>query len=90
MELLLRNAIGRELRDLRLAQGRSLRAVATAAQVSVGYLSEIERGHKEVSSELLQAVAHALSVDVSAVVTAASAHLQWHEKLNRKQSSKAA
>jgi transcriptional regulator with XRE-family HTH domain len=90
MEMLLRNAIGRELRDVRIGQHRSLREVAGTAQVSIGYLSEIERGQKEVSSELLQAISHALQVEVSEVLAAAVAHLQWHEKLARKSTSKAA
>ena len=51
--ILLRREIGDVLRDARQRQGRTLREVSSAAQVSLGYLSEVERGQKEASSELL-------------------------------------
>ena len=54
--VLLRKVIGDVLRARRQAQQRTLREVSAAANVSLGYLSEIERGHKEASSELLAAV----------------------------------
>ena len=57
---LLRHLMGDSLRRARLAQGRTLRDVADAARVSVQYLSEIERGRKEASSEVLAAVCAAL------------------------------
>ncbi len=59
---LLRGEIGDVLRALRQDQGRTLREVSSQAQVSLGYLSEVERGQKEASSELLQAIAGALGV----------------------------
>lgn len=59
---LLRAELGEVLRSLRLAQGRTLREVSSAAQVSLGYLSEVERGQKEASSELLEAICSALRV----------------------------
>ena len=59
---LLRTEIGDVLRSLRQSQGRTLREVSSQAQVSLGYLSEVERGQKEASSELLQAIADALGV----------------------------
>ena len=49
----LRQAIGEVLRDVRQRQGRTLREVSQRARVSLGYLSEVERGQKEASSELL-------------------------------------
>ena len=58
--VLLRKVIGDALRARRLAQHRTLREVSTAANVSLGYLSEIERGHKEASSELLASICDAL------------------------------
>ena len=58
--VLLRKVIGDALRARRLAQHRTLREVSTAANVSLGYLSEIERGHKEASSELLASICEAL------------------------------
>lgn len=53
---LLRRVIGRALRRARRDQGRTLRDVAETARVSVQYLSEVERGRKEVSSEVLAAI----------------------------------
>ena len=59
---LLRVELGEVLRGLRLAQGRTLREVSSDARVSLGYLSEVERGQKEASSELLQSICEALAV----------------------------
>ena len=59
---LLRNELGDVLRGLRQEQGRTLREVSSVAQVSLGYLSEVERGQKEASSELLEAICSALRV----------------------------
>src|SRR5215470_7127712 len=53
--VLLRHLLGDALRRLRLRQGRTLREVSASARVSLGYLSEVERGQKEASSELLGA-----------------------------------
>jgi transcriptional regulator with XRE-family HTH domain len=66
--VLLRRVIGDALRARRLSQHRTLREVSTAANVSLGYLSEIERGHKEASSELLQAICDALGARLSDVL----------------------
>ncbi len=66
--VVLRREIGDVLRDVRQRQGRTLREVSSAAQVSLGYLSEVERGQKEASSELLSAIASALSVPLSMVL----------------------
>ena len=59
---LLRSAIGRVLRRIRQAQGRTLQDVARVAGVSMPYLSEVERGRKEVSSEILAAICAALGI----------------------------
>ncbi|MBF0955155.1 MULTISPECIES: helix-turn-helix domain-containing protein [Actinomycetaceae] len=59
---LLRTEIGDVLREIRRKQGRTLREVSSEAQVSLGYLSEVERGQKEASSELLDAISEALGV----------------------------
>jgi len=59
---LLRFAIGRVLRRIRQAQGRTLQEVADTAGVSMPYLSEVERGRKEVSSELLAVICRALGI----------------------------
>src|SRR5690242_5427600 len=61
-EPLWREAVGQELRDERQDAGRTLANVAKEAGVSTQYLSEIERGRKEPSSEVLQAVAGALGL----------------------------
>ena len=61
-EPLLRNVIGAVLRDVRTEQGRTLREVADRARVSMPYLSEVERGRKEPSSEVLAAIAEALGM----------------------------
>lgn len=67
MALLLREAIGDSLRRARTAQSRTLREVSGSARVSLGYLSEVERGRKEASSELLAAICDALEVPLSQV-----------------------
>jgi len=59
---LLRFALGRVLRRIRQAQGRTLQEVADTAGVSMPYLSEVERGRKEVSSELLAVICRALGI----------------------------
>jgi transcriptional regulator with XRE-family HTH domain len=61
---LLRTAIGRVLRRIRQAQGRTLQDVADRAGVSMAYLSEVERGRKEASSEMLAAICGALGIDL--------------------------
>ncbi|KAA8820367.1 transcriptional regulator [Bifidobacterium rousetti] len=64
-ELTLREAIGRVLRDLRSRDRKTLREVSEKAGVSLGYLSEVERGQKEASSELLSSIAEALGVSTA-------------------------
>ena len=77
--IVVREIIGAELRKRRQDQGRTLRQVSGAAQVSLGYLSEVERGQKEASSELLFAICGALSAPVSDVLAAASRSARLHE-----------
>jgi transcriptional regulator with XRE-family HTH domain len=62
---LLRTMLGDVLRRTRLAQGRTLADVARAARVSMPYLSELERGRKEASSEILAAICEALHIGLS-------------------------
>lgn len=66
--VLFRQELGDVLRDARRAQGRTLRQVSSDARVSLGYLSEIERGQKEASSELLLSVTEALGMPLSFVL----------------------
>lgn len=65
---LLRTALGEVLRRARRQQGRTLADVAEAARVSMPYLSEVERGRKEVSSEVLAAICDALLLDLTDVL----------------------
>jgi len=66
--VLVRHEIGDVLRDLRLQQGKTLRQVASRASVALGYLSEVERGQKEASSEILASVAEALGTPISSII----------------------
>jgi transcriptional regulator with XRE-family HTH domain len=74
--MLLRNALGETLRHARIGQSRTLRDVSTVANVSLGYLSEVERGRKEASSELLAAICEALDLEVSDVLDNASSAMR--------------
>ena len=76
---LLRELIGESLREERVAQGKTLREVSKAAQVSLGYLSEVERGQKEASSELLAAMCAALDLPLSVVLNLVSGKLAMVE-----------
>ncbi len=62
MTVLLREAVGERLRRTRTSQHRTLREVSREARVSLGYLSEVERGRKEASSELLASICGALEL----------------------------
>jgi transcriptional regulator with XRE-family HTH domain len=66
---LLREAVGSSLRAARTEQLRTLRDVAREARVSLGYLSEVERGQKEASSELLNSICEALGLQLSALMS---------------------
>lgn len=79
MTALLREVIGDVLRNARTEQGRTLREVSDTARVSLGYLSEVERGRKEASSELLNAICDALDVPLSRVLTDAGASMAGPE-----------
>ena len=77
--MLLRRLLGDELRRQRLRQSRTLREVSADARVSLGYLSEVERGQKEASSELLSSICEALGVNLSAVLREVSDELRGLE-----------
>jgi transcriptional regulator with XRE-family HTH domain len=83
MPTLLREVLGDVLRRARTTQGRTLRQVSDSARVSLGYLSEVERGRKEASSELLSAICHALDVPLSELLVDAG------EQLARQESARA-
>ena len=78
----LRNEIGDVLRDARLAQGKTLRDISSGARVSLGYLSEVERGQKEASSELLASISDALEVPMSAILREVSDRFESAESLS--------
>ena len=73
--VVLRHEIGDVLRDVRQRQGRTLREVSHNARVSLGYLSEVERGQKEASSELLASICSALDVPLSLMLREVSDRL---------------
>ena len=79
--VLLRRVIGDALRARRQGQHRTLREVSTAANVSLGYLSEIERGQKEASSELLAAISEALGARLSELLSEVSGTLALAESM---------
>jgi transcriptional regulator with XRE-family HTH domain len=79
-EPLLRHLLGATLRDVRTEQGRTLREVSEQARVSMPYLSEVERGRKEASSEVLAAVARALGLRLTDLLAMA-----WHELASQPQ-----
>lgn len=74
-EPLWRDLVGEVLRRERRAQGRTLKGVADAARISTGYLSEVERGRKEASSEVLAAAARALGLSLADVLALAGERL---------------
>ena len=80
--VLVRHEIGEVLRDIRMSKRQTLRQVAARAAVALGYLSEIERGQKEVSSELLFSIAEALDVSVSHIMREVSDRLAIAEGIN--------
>ncbi|GAA2075889.1 hypothetical protein GCM10009725_05900 [Aeromicrobium tamlense] len=75
----MRELIGDVLRARRLAEGLTLRDVSERARISLGYISEVERGQKEASSELLAALAQALEVPLSKVLLDVSSLLELEE-----------
>ncbi len=77
--ILLRSHIGLALRTYRMQQSRTLRDVAKSARVSLGYLSEVERGQKEASSELLNSICSALDISLGDVLQSVNAQIKVHE-----------
>lgn len=80
--VLVRQEIGDVLRDFRLQKGRTLRQVASKASVALGYLSEVERGQKEASSEILASVADALETPISVIMREVGDRIAIIEGLN--------
>ena len=80
---LLRTQLGNTLRGHRLRQRRTLRDVSGAARVSLGYLSEVERGQKEASSELLASICDALDVELADLLAEVSSEMRQAEPAGR-------
>jgi transcriptional regulator with XRE-family HTH domain len=80
---LLRTQLGNTLRGHRLRQRRTLRDVSGAARVSLGYLSEVERGQKEASSELLASICDALDVELADLLAEVSLEMRLAEPSRR-------
>jgi len=85
--VLMRQVIGEELRRRRTEQSRTLRDVSRDAQVSLGYLSELERGQKEASSELLAAVCSALDTPLSILLAGVSSEVAKREAMTTERNS---
>lgn len=79
--MLLRIHIGASLRSARTEQNRTLRDVAREARVSLGYLSEVERGQKEASSELLNAICNALGLTLSSIISSVAKEIYAQESV---------
>ena len=80
--ILLRRELGDVLREQRQHQGRTLREVSASAAVSLGYLSEVERGEKEASSELIGSICTALGLPLSAVLSQVSSRVAETEAMS--------
>lgn len=81
--VLVRELIGESLREERVAQGKTLREISKSARVSLGYLSEVERGQKEASSELLASICGALDLPLSMVLSVVSTKMASHERVTQ-------
>lgn len=81
MTTLYRDALGYAIRAERMMQGRSLRDIAAAAPLALAYLSEVERGCNDVSSEMLQRIARGLFMTVGEIsIKAAQVMLEWEQQ----------
>jgi len=80
--ILARQEMGEVLRTVRLRKGHTLRQVAGRASVALGYLSEVERGQKEASSEILASVADALDTPLSVIYREVGDRLAVHERFD--------
>ena len=79
--VLMRHEIGDVLRDFRQQKGATLRQIASRANVALGYLSEVERGQKEASSEILASIADALDLPLSAILSEVAVRLAVFEQI---------
>lgn len=79
--MLLREVIGENLKAERISQGRGLRDVSESAFMSVGYLSELERGLKEVSSEVLERICNSLNIPISELFIRVAADMELFDRV---------
>ena len=79
--VLMRHEIGDVLRDFRQQKGATLRQISSRANVALGYLSEVERGQKEASSEILASIAEALDMPLSDILHAVGDRLSDFEQM---------
>ena len=79
--VLVRHEIGDVLRDFLQQKGSTLRQVASRANVALGYLSEVERGQKEASSEILASIAEALDIPLSVIMHEVADRLSVFEQI---------
>lgn len=74
----LREAVGGTIRKIRTEQGLTLREVASRRYIAVGYLSELERGQKDASSEVLDNIANALDMTTLELLKEIYDYLEEH------------
>ena len=79
--MLLREVIGENLKAERISQNRTLRDVSATAFMSLGYLSELERGIKEVSSEMLEPICKALGITVSELLIRTATDMELFDRV---------
>lgn len=77
--VLLRHMLGEVIRDYRLLRGLTLRDVSNTSSVALGYLSEVELGKKEASSEILASIADGLGVGLSELLSETADRLETYE-----------
>lgn len=77
--MLLKHALGTTIRRIRHEQGKTLRQLAKPAFVSIGYLSEVERGTKDASSEMLESIAHGLNIDTLTLIREVYEYLEEYD-----------
>ena len=79
--MLLREVIGENLKAERISQGRGQKDVSTLAFMSMSYLSEVERGMKEMSSEILENVCHSLNITVPELLTRVASDMELFDRV---------
>ena len=79
--MLLREVIGENLKAERISQNRTLRDVSATAFMSLGYLSELERGIKEVSSEMLEPICKALDITVPELLIRVASDMELFDRV---------